>query len=168
MAKISRRVSYKEFAKDKFEEVVIKVNRCATVVKGGRRFSFSAIVVIGNKNGVAGIGFGKANEVPPAVEKAVKNAQKNLYQFPLQGDTIPHEVIGHFGASKVKLIPAFSGTGVIAGGTVRALMEMAGYKDILTKAYGSSNPSNLIKATLDGLMQLRTKEEVAQLRGVPV
>ncbi|MEK7484251.1 MAG: 30S ribosomal protein S5 [Planctomycetota bacterium] len=168
MAKISRRVSYREFAKDKFEEVVVKVNRCATVVKGGRRFSFSAIVVIGNKNGVAGIGFGKANEVPPAVEKAVKNAQKNLFHFPILNDSVPHEILGHFGASRVKLIPAFPGTGIIAGGTVRALMEMAGYKDILTKAYGSTNPSNLIKAALDGLMNLRTKEEVSQLRGVSV
>lgn len=166
MTQIRRHVHFKEYSKDNFDEVVLKINRCATVVKGGRRFSFSALVAIGNRNGVIGVGFGKANEVPPAVEKAVKNARKNLYLIPVVDGTIPHEIGGHFGASKVRLLPASPGTGVIAGASVRALAELAGVKDVLSKSYGSTNPINLTKATLDALLQLRTRDEVQRLRGV--
>ncbi len=148
------------------EETVVKVNRCSKVVKGGRRFSFSALVVLGNKVGRVGIGFGKAKEVPSAVEKGFKDARKNLHAVPLKGTTIPHAVTGRFRASRVRLIPAAPGTGIIAGATVRAVVESAGIKDILTKTYGSANPVNLAKAALDGLTTLRSKEEVEALRGV--
>lgn len=149
-----------------FNTTVVKINRCATVVKGGRRFSFSALVVLGNRAGVVGLGFGKANEVPPAVEKAEKDARKNLFKVALRGDTIPCEVNGRFGASRVALIPAAPGTGVIAGASVRAVADLAGIKNILTKSFGSTNPVNLVKATLDGLLQLRRLSEVEALRGV--
>jgi small subunit ribosomal protein S5 len=145
---------------------VVKINRCATVVKGGKRFSFSAMVVVGDGNGVVGSGFGKANEVPPAVEKAVKDAKKHLFRVPLRGSTLPHPARGIFGASIVQILPAAPGTGVIAGASVRAVMEAAGVKDVLTKAYGSSNPINLVKATLDALAQMRTVAEVERARGV--
>lgn len=151
-----------------FEETVVKVNRSAKVVKGGRRFSFSALVVIGNKQGRVGIGFGKAKEVPSAVTKAVKHARKDLQRVPIVGTTIPHPVEGRFGSARVKLIPAAPGTGLIAGASARAVLEYAGVTDILTKAVGSTNPINLVRATMDGLMKLRSREETERLRGVSI
>ncbi len=148
------------------DEIVVKVYRCATVVKGGRRFSFSALVVVGDRQGQVGIGYGKANEVPNAVEKATKAARRDMLRVRIEGTTIPHQVIGRFGASKVALIPAGEGTGVIAGSSVRAVLELAGVKDVLTKSYGSTSPKNLVKAAYDGLSQLRTREQVAGLRQV--
>ena len=156
----------KQEIKEEYVEYVVKVNRCATVVKGGRRFSFSALVVVGNQNGRVGIGFGKANEVPPAVQKAIKDAHKNMETVDIIRETMPHEIIGHFGASKVYMRPAVPGTGVIAGAAVRAVVQAAGIQNILTKAYGSTNPVNLTKAALDGLKKARTKEKVLRLRGV--
>jgi small subunit ribosomal protein S5 len=149
-------------------ETVVKVNRSAKVMKGGRRFSFSALIVLGSHDGVVGLGFGKANEVPPAVEKGVADAKKRLVRVPLIGTTIPHPVIGTYRSSRVKLIPAAPGTGVIAGKSPRAILEAAGVKDVLTKAYGSTNAVNLVKATFDGLMRLRTREQVGRVRGVEV
>ena len=149
-----------------WSESVVAIRRCAAVVKGGRRFSFNALVVVGDGRGRVAWGYGKANEVPPAVEKGVKDAQKQMNRVQLRGGTIPHRVLGKFGASRVILIPARPGTGVIAGGAVRAVCQAAGITDILTKCYGSSNKLNLVKAAIDGLKQLRTKEEVARLRGV--
>jgi small subunit ribosomal protein S5 len=149
-------------------ETVVKINRCAAVVKGGRRFSFSALVTVGDQASVVGFGFGKAKQVPSAVEKAVKDARKRLVRIPMVGTTIPHEVTGRYCSSKVALIPAAPGTGVIAGAAVRAVLEAAGIRDILTKAYGSTNPVNLVKATFDGLAQLRTKRQAERLRGVSV
>lgn len=151
-----------------FEETVVRVYRCTKVVKGGRRFSFAALVVVGNRNGQVGMGYGKANEVPLAVEKGIKDAKKNLQTISLVGTSIPHRVDGRYGASKVVLIPAREGTGVIAGSAPRAVLELVGIHDILTKSYGSNSPKNLVKATLEGLSRLRTKEQVAQLRGVTV
>lgn len=150
------------------EETVVKINRSAKVVKGGRRFSFSALVVLGNKQGRVGVGFGKAKEVPSAVEKAFKDARKNLEVVHLKDTTIPHMVSGRFGSSTVRLIPAAPGTGIIAGATVRAVVEAAGVKDVLTKAYGSTNPVNLVKATMEGLTSIRSKEETESLRGVKI
>jgi small subunit ribosomal protein S5 len=147
---------------------VVKINRCATVVKGGKRFSFSAMVVVGDGSGVVGHGFGKANEVPPAVEKAVKDAKKHLFRVPLRGQTLPHEARGTFGASQVQILPAAPGTGVIAGDAVRAVMEAAGVKDVLTKVYGSTNPVNVVKAAMDALGKMRTIAEVERLRGVKI
>ena len=151
-----------------YKEFVVKINRCATVVKGGRRFSFSALVVVGNQNGRVGIGFGKANEVPQAVQKAVKDAHKNMVIVSTCKDTVPHRIVGRYGATKVLMIPAPPGRGVIAGAAVRAVLEAVGIKDVLTKAYGSTNPINLTKATLTGLLQMRTKEQVMALRGVEI
>jgi len=154
---------------DGLEERVVKIRRCAAVVKGGRRFSFNALVVVGDKKGRVAWGYGKANEVPPAVEKAAKDAQETLKRqkkVSLRGATIPHRIIGRFGASKVILVPAGPGTGVKAGPGVRDVLECAGIHNILTKTHGSNNPLNLVKATIDGLMQLRTRDEVAALRGV--
>tara|TARA_R110002126_G_scaffold3933_1_gene21643 strand:+ start:11841 stop:12353 length:513 start_codon:yes stop_codon:yes gene_type:complete len=148
-------------------EQLITVNRCAAVVKGGRRFSFSALVVMGDREGVVGYGFGKARQVPNSVEKANKDGRKHLLRVPITAwGSIPHEVIGEFCAARVKLIPASSGTGIIAGTSVRAVAEMAGIKNLLSKSMGSTNPINLVKATLDALAQLRTPEEVKELRGV--
>ncbi|MFK7821153.1 MAG: 30S ribosomal protein S5 [Planctomycetaceae bacterium] len=147
-------------------EQVVQIRRCACVVKGGRRFSFTAMVVTGDRNGRAGWGYGKATEVPLAVEKATKVANRSLIKVPLVDGTIPHQVQGRFRASKVLLLPARPGTGIIAGGAVRAVVESAGITDILTKSFGSNNPMNLVKATFEGLQRLRTKEEVQHLRGV--
>jgi len=151
-----------------YEDRVVKINRCAKVVKGGRRFSFSALVVLGNRKGRVGVGFGKANEVPSAVEKAVKDAKKNLVTVSLKGTTIPHEMKGRFGASSVMLMPASPGTGIIAGAPVRAVAELAGVKDILTKSLGSHNPVNLVKATLKGFVDLRNLEEIEHIRGTSI
>ena len=137
---------------------VIKIRRCAAVVKGGRRFSFTALVVVGDGQGKVGWGYGKANEVPPAVEKAVKDGSRNLVPIHMEGTTIPHTVKGHFGAAQVVLVPAGPGTGVIAGAAVRAVCEACGIRDILTKSFGSTNPTNLVKATIDALQQLRSQE----------
>jgi small subunit ribosomal protein S5 len=150
------------------EEEVVKVYRCATVVRGGRRFSFSALVVVGDRSGSVGIGYGKAREVPPAVEKGIKNARKAMIKIRLKGTTIPHRVVGRYGSSKVVMVPASEGTGVIAGGSVRPVLELAGVHDVLTKSYGSNSPKNLVKATMDGLLQLRSKEMVEELRGVKI
>ena len=148
------------------QEVVVKVYRCATVVKGGRRFSFAALVVVGDRISKVGVGYGKANEVPSAVDKARKAAQRNLIEIKLDGTTIPHPVKAKYRASKVLMLPAQKGTGVIAGGSVRAVMELAGIKDVYTKVHGSTGPKNLVKAAFYGLAALRTKDDVAKLRGV--
>ena len=152
------------------EEKVIEkgINRTAKVVKGGRRFGFSALVVVGDRNGVVGLGFGKAHEVPQAVDKAVKDGKKNLVRIPLKGDTLPHEVYGRYGAACVFMKPAGPGTGIIAGPSVRVVVELAGIKNVLTKSFGSNNPVNLCKAAVDALARLRTKEQVEQLRGVTI
>lgn len=147
---------------------VVKINRCATVVKGGRRFSFSALVVVGDGKGICGYGFGKAKEVPMSVEKAVKDAKKRLVRIPLVGATLPHQVIGRYCATRVFMAPASAGTGVTAGHAVRALLEAAGVHDVLTKNYGSCNPVNVVRATMDGLLQMRLKEQVAEMRGVTI
>ena len=150
------------------EEVVVKVYRCSTVVKGGRRFSFGALVIAGDRRGKVGVGYGKANEVPNAVEKATKERRRNMIAIELEGTTIPHQVIGKFSASKVMLHPAGAGTGVIAGDSVRTVMDLAGVKDVLTKVYGSTSPKNLVKAAHQALVNLRSRDQVAQLRGVAV
>ena len=148
-------------------EMLVKINRSAAVVKGGRRFSFSALSIAGNRDGVVGHGFGKARQVPAAIEKAAKDARKHLMRVPLvNGGTVPHEVTGRFCGSMIRLLPASPGTGIIAGASIRAVCEMAGVKNILTKCYGSTNPINVIKATFHALSQLRTQEQVAELREV--
>jgi small subunit ribosomal protein S5 len=159
----------RETRPDGIEERVVKIRRCAAVVKGGRRFSFNALVVVGDQHGRVAWGYGKANEVPPAVEKASKDAQESMrrqQRIQMKGATIPHRVIGKFGSSKVVLVPAGPGTGVKAGPGVRDVLEACGIQNILTKTHGSTNPINLVKATIQGLLMLRTREEVARLRGV--
>ena len=152
--------------KDGWIESVVSIRRCSATVKGGRRFTFNALVVIGDGHGTVGWGYGKANEVPPSVDKGVKDAKKQLKKVLLKGGTIPHRVEGRVGASRVVMLPANPGTGVIAGGAVRAVVQAAGVTDILTKSYGSTNKMNIVKATIDGLTKLRTKEDIARLRGV--
>jgi len=151
-----------------FEDTVVKVFRCSKVVKGGRRFSFAALVVVGDRAGMVGVGYGKANEVPMAVEKGVKDARKELHNIALAGRTIPHRIDGRYRATKIIMVPASPGTGVIAGSSARAVLEYAGVQDVLTKVYGSTSAKNVVKATLDGLLKLRSKEMVESLRGVEI
>lgn len=163
-----RRVIETRREDSEFDKKLVEVRRVTKVVKGGRTMRFSALVVAGNRNGLVGIGVGKANEVPEAVEKATAAAKKNLISVPIVGTTIPHDVIGRFGASSVQMFSAPQGTGVIAGGSARAVIELAGIKDIVTKSHGSSNKINGVRATVEGLKLLRTKEEIAALRGKSV
>ncbi|TWT46584.1 30S ribosomal protein S5 [Botrimarina hoheduenensis] len=156
----------KERQQGELSEVVVKIKRCSAVVKGGRRFSFAALVVVGDKKGKIGLGYGKANEVPPSVEKGRKQGMRSMVTVPLEGSTIPHKVVGVYGGAKVVLLPASEGTGVIAGAAVRAVCESAGIHNILTKSFGSNNPVPLVKATIEALKQLRPKSEVERLRGV--
>ncbi len=149
-----------------YSEEVVKINRCAKVVKGGKRFSFAAFIVLGDGKGKVGFGKGKAKEVASSIDKAVRDGEKNVKPYPIVNGTIPHDVEGRFGSARVRLIPAAPGTGVIAGKSVRAVLEKAGVHDILTKAYGNHNPVNLIRATIDALAQLRTREQYLQMRGV--
>ncbi|ASP28695.1 30S ribosomal protein S5 [Spiroplasma corruscae] len=151
-----------------FEERVVTINRVTKVTKGGRRFRFAAVVVIGDKKGRVGLGTGKANEVPDAIKKAIKEAKKSLIRVPLSDSTVPHDTIGHFGAGKIMIKPARKGTGVIAGGPVRAVVELAGISDIYTKSLGSNSPINMIRATLEGLKLMQTPEQIARLRGKQV
>jgi small subunit ribosomal protein S5 len=150
------------------EDTAVKIYRCSKVVKGGRRFSFAALVVVGDRNGNVGIGYGKANEVPAAVEKGIKDAKKTLYKIPLVGKTIPHPAIGKYGATKITLLPASPGTGVIAGSSARAVLEYAGVQDVLSKVYGSTSAKNVVKATLNALLKLKNQEMVQARRGVEV
>jgi small subunit ribosomal protein S5 len=150
------------------EDTAVKIYRCSKVVKGGRRFSFAALVVVGDRAGTVGVGYGKANEVPLAVEKAIKDAKKSLHKIALVGRTIPYQVAGKYRATKITLVPASPGTGVIAGSSARAVLEYAGVQDVLTKVFGSTSAKNVVKATMDGLLKLHSKEMVESLRGVEV
>lgn len=161
-------MQHRESKVSEFEERLVFINRVAKVVKGGRTFRFTALMVVGDKNGRVGVGCGKAAEIPEAVRKGVEAAKRNLETVPIVGTTIPHEIIGKFGKSRVLLLPANEGSGVIAGGPVRAVLEMAGVHDIRTKSQGSNNPANCVKATIQGLSQLRTVEDVAKARGKKV
>ena len=167
MTSVEREVIAREQQRE-LKERVVEINRVAKVVKGGRRFSFTALVVVGDEVDRVGVGYGKAREVPLAIQKGVERAKKNLYRVPMHGSTITHQVTGIYGAGKVFLRPASEGTGVIAGGGVRAVLELAGIHDILSKSLGSQNPINLVKATLDGLQSLRRPEEVADIRGLSI
>ncbi len=151
-----------------FEDEVVRIYRCTTVVKGGQRFSFAALVVVGDRRGQVGIGYGKANQVPSAVEKAIKAAHKNTITVKLEGSTLPHEVVGRYGASRVVMVPASPGTGVIAGASARAVLELAGVHDVLTKSYGSNSPKNVVRATFEALRSLINAGDIASLRGVTV
>ncbi len=151
-----------------FKERLVAINRVAKVVKGGKNFRFTALMVVGNENGKVGVGLGKAAEIPEAVRKGIEDAKRHMIEVPIVGTTIPHQVEGKFGKGHVRMLPAEEGTGVIAGGPARAVLEMVGIRDIRTKSYGSNNPSNCVKATLNGLSQLRTAEQVAKLRGKTV
>lgn len=160
----------KRFDKEpsEFKERLVSINRVAKVVKGGKNFRFTALMVVGNENGKVGVGLGKAAEIPEAVRKGVEDAKRHIVEIPIVGTTIPHQVEGKFGKGHVRMLPAQEGTGVIAGGPARAVLEMAGIRDIRTKSFGSNNPSNCVKATINGLTQLRTAEQVAKLRGKTV
>lgn len=160
----------KRFEKEpsEFKERLVAINRVAKVVKGGKNFRFTALMVVGNENGKVGVGLGKAVEIPEAVRKGVEDAKRHMIEIPIVGTSIPHAVEGKFGKGHVRMLPAEEGTGVIAGGPARAVLEMVGIRDIRTKSYGSNNPSNCVKATIDGLSQLRTAEQVAKLRGKTV
>ena len=165
MAEEAIRIGMKE---QPLEDTVVKVFRCAKVVKGGRRFSFAALVIVGDRDGTVGMGYGKANEVPLAVEKAVKDAKKNLHEIALVDGTLPHKVIGKYSATKIVMVPASPGTGVIAGSGSRAVLEYAGVRNILTKIYGSTSAKNVVKATMNGLLKLRNREEIETLRSVEI
>jgi small subunit ribosomal protein S5 len=166
VAKSGQRDRSERAPREGYIDKVVKIKRCAAVVKGGRRFSFAAMVVVGDGHGRVGWGYGKANEVPPSVEKAQKQATRNMVEIPIQNGTIPHQIKGRYGAAEVVLLPAAPGTGVIAGAAVRAVCEAAGITDILTKSFGSTNPVTLVKATIEALRSVRTQQDIERLRGV--